>query len=109
MSAPFDKPLSPAKATEHIRSKANSALRLSWTAHAKDRMKESGLIMGDVVHILKHGFVLEDGEPSTQPGCFKYIMECTTPNSGGRTVRIVVIPAVSNSVKIVTVMWKDER
>jgi hypothetical protein len=31
------------------------------------------------------------------------------PNSGGRTVRIVVIPSMSSEVKIVTVMWKDER
>ncbi len=64
--------------------------------------------MGDVLHVLKHGFVFEEGQPATQPGYFKYNMEGTTPNSGGRTVGVVLIPSSSNAIKIVTVMWRDE-
>ena len=64
--------------------------------------------MGDVLHVLKHGFVHEKGEPATQPGCFKYGMECKTPNSGGRIVRIIVIPSTANGIIFLTVMWADE-
>ncbi len=70
-------------------------------------MAERDLVTGDVLHVLKHGFVYDDPEPSTQDGFFKYKMECRTPNSGGRVVRIVVIPSTGNAVKLVTVMWKD--
>ena len=108
MDASYDKPLAPAKATEYIRDKAGPHLELHWTHHAGKQMRERGLIMGDVLHILKNGFVFEEGKPATQPGCFKYKMECNTPNSGGRKVRVVLIPSTSNALKVVTVMWKDE-
>jgi hypothetical protein len=64
--------------------------------------------MGDVLHVLKHGFVYDKAQPTTQEGCFKYVMETSTPNSGGRTVRVVLIPSSSNAIKVVSVMWKDE-
>lgn len=99
--------LSPGQATEHIRSKVCPELTIRWTKHAKEQMDERGLIMGDVLHVLKNGFVYDAGEPATGTGYFRYAMECTTPNSGGRTVIVVVIPALSCELKIVTVMWKD--
>lgn len=71
-------------------------------------MAERKLLMGDILHVLKNGYVFEDGQPTTQAGCFKYRIECTTPNSGGRTVRVVLIPSSSDAIKIVTVMWRDE-
>lgn len=108
MSMPFDRPLPPAKATELIRANAGPHLELRWTKHAKEQMANRELLMGDVLHVLKHGFVFEEGQPATQAGCFKYKMESTTPNSGGRTVRVVLIPSSSNAIKIVTVMWRDE-
>ncbi|MBO6635190.1 DUF4258 domain-containing protein [Parvibaculum sp.] len=101
-------PLEPSRATDFIRGKVNVHLEVCLTQHAKDQMAERELIMGDVTHVLKHGFVLENGEPATQPGLFKYKMDCSTPNSNGRDVRVVVIPTQSCMVKIVTVMWVDE-
>jgi hypothetical protein len=83
-------------------------LEIALTKHAKERMRERDLIMGDILHLLKHGFVFEEAEESTQVGLYKYQMECTTPNSGGRTVVAVVIPYPSALLKLVTVMWKDE-
>ena len=72
-------------------------------------MLERDLIMGDALHVLKHGFVYEEAEPAMR-GFFKYKMECNTPNSNGRTVRVVVIPSVNKAAfKIVSVMWADER
>lgn len=107
---PFDHPLEPARATDLIRRKAACpSFDLCWTKHAKDQMKERDLLVGDILHVLRRGFVLEKGVPATQAGFFRYAMEYTTPNSDGRTVRVVVIPSAANSVKVVTVMWRDEN
>jgi hypothetical protein len=102
-------PLSPAAATRFIRSLYGPSLDLRYTKHAKERMLERGLIVGDILHVIKNGFVYDEGEPSTRPGLFKYRMECVTPNSNGSTVRLVIIPCDSHSIKVVTVMWADER
>ena len=100
--------LGAAQATEHIRGKTGTHLHLHWTRHAKEQLLTRDLITGDVLHVLKHGFVYEEGEPATRQGLFKYNVECVTPNSGGRTIVVVVIPSQANQLKIVTVMWKDE-
>ena len=97
----------PGQATEHIRSKVCPELSICWTKHAKKQMVDRDLLMGDVLHVLKNGFVYDEGEAATGARYFRYRMECTTPNSGGRTVIIIVIPALSCELKIVTVMWKD--
>jgi hypothetical protein len=96
------------KATENIRNCANSDFSLLWTRHAEERLFERDLIISDVLHILKRGFVYEEGEATSRNGFFKYKMECTTPNSHNRIVRIVVIPSPSK-IKILTVMWADEK
>lgn len=101
--------MEPSQATEHIRRVARGHIDLHWTSHAKERIKERGLIMGDILHVLKNGFVFYAAMPATQMGFFKYAMESTSPNSGGRTIRVVVIPSTSNAIKIITVMWKDEQ
>jgi hypothetical protein len=108
MGCPYDTPLGPREATERLRRIAWSNPDLRWTKHAKERLQGRGLLIGDVLHVLKHGFVYEPGEAATRPGCFKYKMESNTPNSTGRIVRIVVIPSTTNGVKLVTVMWVDE-
>ena len=82
---------------------------LHWTRHARERLKERGLLIADVLHVLKYGFVYDKGESATQQGCFRYKMECKTPNSAERIVRIIVIPSTANGVKLVTLMWADER
>ena len=102
------RPLSPQQATELLRRKVNNDLTLLLTDHAQERLDDRGLTTKDVLHVLKHGFVYEEAEPATRIGLFKYQMEASTPNSGGRTVRIVVIPSSANQMKLVTVMWADE-
>lgn len=109
MSDSIPKVLIPARATEQIRKKRNSEdFGIFWTAHAKEQMLERGLISGDVLHLLKTGFVYEEGKPATQLGFFKYKMDAVTPNSNGRTVRAIIIPANNSGLKIVSVMWVDE-
>jgi len=106
---PFSHPLKPAHATDLIRRMAGRpGFDLCWTKHAKDQMKERDLLVGDILYVLRCGFILEKGIPATQAGLFRYAMECTTPNSDGRTVRVVIIPSTINSVKVITVMWRDE-
>ena len=106
---PPPKPWSPAKATTELRTLASRDFNLCMTDHSKDQMLERELFTGDMKHILKYGFVYEKAKPATRQGFFKYKMESTTPNSGNRSVRIVVIPSVvSMDLKIVTVMRVDE-
>jgi hypothetical protein len=73
-------------------------------------MEERDLVMGDVLYLLKNGFVYEEPEPSTNKRFYKYCMESKTPNSRNRAVRVVVIPDQYRcELKIVTVMWVDEK
>ncbi len=111
-----EQPWKPADATEYIRRiaqrSAESGQTVFTTRHAAQRMLERSLIMGDVLYVLKHGFVYEDPVPCKHvPGCYRYAIESTTPNSGNRTVRVIVVPDAEkgNNIKIITVMWKDEK
>lgn len=103
-------PWNSAQATERIRALGKAReLALNYKKHAKDRLLERGLVMGDVLHLLRHGFVHEGAQKSTRDGCFKYRAEGKTPNSGARTVGAIVIPDWGNcECKIITVMWVDE-
>ena len=109
MNERSDGPLGPADATRWINEKAkHDDLELLWTGHIKDQMRQRGLIQGDVLHLLKTGFVFEDPEPATRPGFWKYRIEGTTPNSKPRQLRMVVIPSSKRAIKLVTMMWLDE-
>jgi hypothetical protein len=84
-----------------------------WGAVEKDvlvqRTAERDLNMGDLLYVLKNGFVYEPPEQATQPGLWKYKIETRSPNSGNRVVRAVVISDVSKIwAKIITLMWADE-
>ena len=102
-------PWSPSKATQEIRKRARAADFTIWPRdHAIERMEERGLFMGDVLHILKNGFVYNDPEPSTREGLYKYAIEGKSPNSVNRDVRLIVIPEPDrNALKLITVMWVD--
>lgn len=99
------------EATDEIRNIAQSdRLKVTYKQHARDRMAERELIMSDVLYVLKNGFVHLDPEPSTREGYNKYCIECRSPNSGGRSVRVVAIPDKKQCwLKIVTVMFVDEK
>ena len=102
----MDQPWTPTKATERIRGKArDGSFMLCFTDHVKEQMLERGLIIADIVYVLENGFVYDAAEPATKTGDFKYRMESRTPNSGRRSVRVVVIPQPTPTLKIVTVMW----
>jgi hypothetical protein len=104
-------PWSPRDATVNISHIANCPdFSLIYKQHAKERMLERDLIQSDVLHVLKRGQVLIKAQRANKtPGYFKYGIECSTPNSNGRTVKLIVIPSASvKKIKIITVMWKDE-
>jgi Domain of unknown function (DUF4258) len=103
-------PWKPADATEEIRRLARSEqMTLTYTDHSRDQMLERDLLMGDVLHVLKNGFVYENPKPSTRENFYKYRIECTTPNSNNREVGVVLCPDSKKcEIKIITVMWLDE-
>jgi hypothetical protein len=64
---------SPADATSRIRaSAASDNLSLDFTGHALDQMEKRDLIAGDVLHLLKNGFVYDRPTPATREGAIKY-------------------------------------
>lgn len=97
-------------ATERIRAIAGDRrLSLAYKVHAMQRLADRGVLTGDVLFVLKNGFVYGAPTPATRPDFYRYEMESRTPNSEGRLVRVVVIPDTKNLIcKIVTVMWVDE-
>ena len=104
-------PWTPADATDEIRAIATSErppLSLILTKHASEQMQERSLYTGDVLFILKQGFVFGNAVASTRAGYYKYAVQSRSPNSGNRTVRVIAIPDPDRGhVKIVTVMWVD--
>lgn len=109
MDGDTDGPMGPAAATACLRAMVGPHLELVLTKHSKEQIVARRLLVGDILHVLRYGFVYEKAENSTRAGYYKYQMECTTPNSEVRTVRIVVIPSLKeNMIKVVTVMWKDQ-
>ena len=102
-------PWTPRQATERIRAYANDPFfDLSYKQHAKEQLTKRDLTTGDALYVLKKGFVYADPLPATQPGYFRYAMEGSTPNSGGRSLRVIVIPTPCRPhAKVVTVMWVD--
>lgn len=102
-------PWKPADATDAIRTLVKAdEFTLDLSRHARDQMFERGLIVSDLLHVLKFGFVYEEPVPATTKGCFKYKVESTTPE-GNRVVRLIAIPRVKPpEIKIATVMWRDE-
>lgn len=104
-------PWTPAEATAAINEiSANKSCDLAITRHARDRMNERGLIMSDLLFVLKNGFVYDNPQESTVEGFFKYVVESQSPNSGSRVLKVVAIPdSKSCRLKIVTFMWRDEQ
>jgi hypothetical protein len=60
-------PWTPAQATERIRAIASGEqFSASYKVHAKDQLLERNLIIGDVVYLLKNGFVYERPEAAAR-------------------------------------------
>jgi hypothetical protein len=110
MLVELPEPWTPAQATERIRVIARQdAFMPSYKVHAKEQLADRGLIMGDLLYLLRNGFVYERPEQATRKPYWKHKMQCTTPNSQNREVRVVVMPDWKRKgIKVVTVMWADE-
>ncbi|WP_108723209.1 DUF4258 domain-containing protein [Mesorhizobium sp. ORS 3428] len=98
------------RATREIRAIArNPRLNLTYKLHARERLSERGLIVSDILYALKFGNVFQAPIPATRAGHFRYRVECKTPNSGSRSIGVVVIPAKNGClIKVISVMWIDE-
>lgn len=72
-------------------------------------MAERSIIISDILYLVRNGFVYKDPIPAKTEGYYRYEIECRTPNSANRSIRLVVIPNYNTmGIKIVTVMWVDE-
>lgn len=60
-----------------------------------------------MIHVLKYGFVFDEPVMS-EFGHYKYAIEAKTPNSDGRTVRLIVVFG-DTEIKLISVMWRDEQ
>lgn len=68
-----DQPWQPRVASEIINEMAKDPIcDLSYTEHAKERIAERSLIISDILYVLKHGFVLDNPEPSTVEKLYKF-------------------------------------
>lgn len=84
-TVPKAQPWSPADATDEIRRLADSEkTTFVYTTHAKEQMIDRDLIVGDVLYVMRNGFVYEVPEASTRNDLYKYKIESATPNSGNR-------------------------
>ena len=103
--------LTPSNATRLINQIAShDSFNRRLTDHAKERIEERGIVMGDVLYLLNHGFVYEEGSPASNKGDWKYTVEGRTPNSGHRSIAAVVIPNPEKvEITIITVMWVDGK
>lgn len=106
-----DQPWKPGLATKLINKIAcNKLCNLSLTLHAKERLSERSLLISDAMFVLKQGFVYEEPEPSTLVGLCKYVIESQSPNSGARFLKVVCVPdEKSCQIKIITIMWRDDK
>jgi len=78
------KSLSPAKATKEINKLASDPLcNLSKSPHAEDRLEERTILTGDLLYLLKNGFIYELAEASTRKDFWKYKIEGVTPTQTG--------------------------
>lgn len=106
-----DQPWKPGVATTRINDIArNKQFDLARTEHARERLLQRGLVMSDLLFVLKNGYVYEEPEESTIAGFYKYKIESQSPNSGARFLRAVVVPdGISCQIKVITIMWRDEK
>lgn len=103
-------PWTPTDATYAIREIGNHpALSIAYKIHATQRLAERGLLVSDVLYLLRNGFVYQDPVAATQAGYYRYVVQGQSPNSGGRNICAVVIPnSTYMKIKVVTVYWVDE-
>jgi hypothetical protein len=106
-----DQPWKPAVATKRINEIArNKQCDLAFTKHATERLTQRSLMIGDLRYVLKYGHVYEEPEGSTIAGLYRYKIENQSPNSGARFLRAVVVPdGKSRQIKVITIMWRDEK
>lgn len=97
-------------AERRIHAYARTDFELAYTRHAAERLRERGVLISDVNHVLAHGYIGEEPVESSRQGYFKYKICSKSPNSGNREICLIVIPDPERSaIKVVTVMWKDLR
>ncbi|GGK23281.1 DUF4258 domain-containing protein [Salinarimonas ramus] len=105
-----EQPWAPADATDRLRALARDPdCELALSSHARDRLGQRDLTTADVLWVLKTGFVTSPPQQVRSVGRFRYRIDGPAPNTGRRSIRVVVIPDEDRCMLfVVTVMWIDE-
>lgn len=98
--------LTRAGAQSRIRSIAQDSANLVWGNHARSRMTERGIDDGDVLRVLRGGFVDED-PVQTERG--EWQCKITKHIRGGRDAGVVTIILDTGRLFLRTVEWEDRK
>lgn len=112
----MDSNFNPENIEKDIRALLSSS-KLHISKHARERIEQRSIIMSDVLHLLKYEHVEPQRQKATirnmswhQHKLWRYAITGYTPNSDRRRLQsIVIIPDEKGGIKIVTIMWQDER
>lgn len=86
------------------------ALRLAFTLHARERLRERGVAIDGVHRLIAAGTVPVKPRRVDGLGRSKYAIEGEIGEENPRRLRIVVLAAPrSPDVRVVTAMWVEER
>lgn len=99
--------LTPTVAQRRIRAAAEDSTNVVITEHAKERMQQRGIVVRDVLTVLRTGFVDSDPIPA-RAGEWK----CKVTKKlamGARTTGVVTVIAVNSRLIVLTVEWEDEK
>lgn len=97
--------LSPARAQAQIRALALDTESIILTDHAQQRMEQRGIVMRDLLRILRTGYV-DEAPVELRAGDWQCKM---TQKIGGREAGAVTIIVQAQQLVIRTVEWEDGR
>jgi hypothetical protein len=107
---PTSAPMPPAVAEGWFRRLVESgALRLAFTAHARERLAARSVAVDGVLRVLAEGRVPAKPAKVDGLGRSKYAVEGAPAEDDLRVLRIVVVAAPRRpDIQVVTVMWAEE-
>lgn len=97
-------PLTPEQATLRINQIASRGYTYCWDDDVKWKLKSKGLIVGDLNYVLQYGKVSEPGKACATALYFKYVVETKTPNWINKHLRIQVIVANTDEIRVCDVL-----
>ena len=99
--------LTAAIAQKRIRELSESTENITWTDHVLDQMEHRGITDGDVLRVLRTGYVDEDPIQTERGGEWK--CKITRHARGGREIGVVTVIWHERRLILLTTEWEDQR